>query len=154
MTTWKVRPVDTDDRTRVVTLAPELLTGMPPWRPAAGQRAAVTAWVTDSFDGVDRPDQMVFVADDDGAVVGFVGVVERTHFTGEREGYVGELVVARHRRGHGIARSLMVAAEGWARARGLGRVTLETGSANTGARAFYSRLGHTEEQVTLTRALR
>ncbi len=44
---------------------------------------------------------------------------ERLHFTGERQGYVGELVVAPPHRRAGVAATLMAAAEDWARRRGL-----------------------------------
>lgn len=86
-------------------------------------------------------------------MVGFVSVTERVHFTGEREGYVGELVVARERRKRGIGRSLMAAAEDWARRRQLTRISLETGSQNTAARAIYEDLGYLAEQVTLSKSL-
>lgn len=86
-------------------------------------------------------------------MLGFVSVAERTHFSGDREGSVGELVVAPSFRKQGVGRALMAAAEDWVRQRGLTRVSLETGSANAGARNAYTRLGYVDEQVTLTKAL-
>lgn len=44
----------------------------------------------------------------------------------------------------------MAAAEDWVRCRGHARLTLDTGAANSGARAFYARLGYREEDVKLT----
>jgi GNAT superfamily N-acetyltransferase len=52
-----------------------------------------------------------------------------------------------------VGRSLVAAAEAWARERGLSRITLETGAANSAARAFYAALGFAEEDVRLTRTL-
>ncbi|MFC7645551.1 GNAT family N-acetyltransferase [Streptosporangium lutulentum] len=95
----------------------------------------------------------VFVAEDADGVVGFVGVTERAHFTGETDGYIGELVVARDKERLGVGRALIEAAESWVKDRGHARSTLETGAANTNARDFYAALGYSEEEVRLSRAL-
>ena len=76
------------------------------------------------------------------------------HFTGERDGYIGELVVAERTSRHGIGRALIAAADAWARDHGLRNLTLHTGSFNTNARAFYAALGFAEEEVRLTRPIR
>jgi ribosomal protein S18 acetylase RimI-like enzyme len=47
----------------------------------------------------------------------------------------------------------MRAAEDWARRRGLQHLTLETGAANTAARAFYRALGYRYEDVRLTKPI-
>jgi ribosomal protein S18 acetylase RimI-like enzyme len=47
----------------------------------------------------------------------------------------------------------MAAAERWAAARGLPRITLETGACNQRARHFYEEAGYQEEEVTLTKAV-
>jgi GNAT superfamily N-acetyltransferase len=49
---------------------------------------------------------------------------------------------------------LLAAAEAWAGRCGLERLTLETGAANTAARAFYAAAGYHEEDVRLTKDLR
>ena len=46
----------------------------------------------------------------------------------------------------------MAAAEQWAAARGLPRITLETGARNHRARHFYEDAGYQEEEVRLTKA--
>ena len=132
--------------------ADQLLTGMAPWRPAAGLAAAAASWVDDACRG--SADAVLLVARDGDAVLGFAGVTERTHVSGELEADLGELVVAPGARRRGVGGLLVRAAEEWAAGRGLRRVTLETGAANEGARALYARLGYGEEQVTLTRAVR
>jgi GNAT superfamily N-acetyltransferase len=98
-------------------------------------------------------DRVVFVAERDGEVVGFVGVSERSHFTGAVDTYIGELVVAKAAEGGGIGRALVRAAEDWGRARGRTRVVVDTGAANGPARRFYAALGYDEEDVTLSRAI-
>jgi len=150
--TIEVRPATVADHPAVRALAGELLAGMAPWRPAAGLAAAVRSWVDDACRG--SADSVLLVACDGNSVLGFAGVGERTHVSGEREAYLGELVVAPAARRRGVGGRLVGAAEDWARERGLGRVTLETGTANGPARELYARLGYAEEQVTLTRDVR
>jgi len=87
----------------------------------------------------------------DGDVVGVLSIRPSRHFTGEHDGYIGELVVAEHAGRRGIGRSLVAAAEAWARDHGLAHLTLHTGAYNTSARAFYAALGFAEEEVRLTR---
>jgi ribosomal protein S18 acetylase RimI-like enzyme len=87
----------------------------------------------------------------DGDVVGVLSIRPSRHFTGEHDGYIGELVVAQYAGRSGIGRSLVAAAEAWARDQGLAHLTLHTGAYNTSARAFYAALGFAEEEVRLTR---
>jgi GNAT superfamily N-acetyltransferase len=83
-----------------------------------------------------------------------ISVRASTHFTGERDGYIGELVVADHASRRGIGRALIAAAEAWSRDHGLRKLTLLTGAFNANARAFYAALGFAEEEVRLTRPIR
>jgi ribosomal protein S18 acetylase RimI-like enzyme len=85
------------------------------------------------------------------SVVGVLSIRPSWHFTGERDGYIGELAVAKHAGRRGIGRSLVAAADAWARDQGLAHLTLHTGIYNTSARAFYAALGFAEEEVRLTR---
>jgi GNAT superfamily N-acetyltransferase len=74
-----------------------------------------------------------------------ISVGTRTHFTGDIDAYVGELVVAESMERQGIGAGLPRPAEAWAVERGFERLTLETGAAITRARAFYAAAGHDEE---------
>lgn len=103
--------------------------------------------------GADRADHALLVAVQDEQVVGFLGVSERTHFSGQREAYIGELVVEPTRRRHGVARALLTHAQRWAAKRGLRRLTLETGCANAAALALYRALEFECEQVMLSLGL-
>lgn len=149
-----IREFHGGDEVGVLALAPRLTEGVAPWRDPDDVRRAVVAWVQESIDRSADSDRALFVAEQGGTVVGFVSVGEREHFAGEVDGYVGELVVAVDQAGHGVGRLLMGRAEDWARARGVTYLTLETGAANTQARAFYDSLGFAEEDVRLTRRLR
>ncbi|MFI7534534.1 GNAT family N-acetyltransferase [Streptosporangium sp. NPDC049376] len=148
-----VRPYLPEDRAAVLALAPRLAEGVATWRDPGAVGTAVLGWVTGSLERTGNDDHEVFVAVRDGHVTGFVTVTTRTHFTGSRDAYVGELVVSPEAERTGVGSALMSAAESWARAHGLHRVTLETGAANLPARAFYRSLGFTEEDVRLSKPI-
>lgn len=149
----EVRRYRDADRAAVVAVGRRLTTGMATWRDPRVLAEAAAGWVVSSLDRAGSDDRAVFVAEEEGVVVGFVTVTERAHFTGEVEGYVGELAVAETATRSGTGRALMAAAEAWARDRGLRRLSLDTGAGNGGARAFYAALGYAEEDVRVSRGL-
>jgi ribosomal protein S18 acetylase RimI-like enzyme len=154
-----VRPFEPEDQGAVLALSGRLTMGVAAWRDQQRVADAARGWVEGSLAAADRPGHAVFVAVAAGAkgakgdVVGFVSVGETKHFTGQIDGYVGELVTSEALEGRGVGRALMAAAENWARQRGLSNLTLETGAANVRARRFYQHLGYLEEEVRLTRRL-
>lgn len=173
-----IRAATDDDKDAVLALAPRLAEGLPPWRNAGEALAAGRRWLEDSLAAAATAgDAAVFVAADRGAtrgaatggaaspgvadggvagsgtVVGVISVRVSRHFTGERDGYIGELVVARCAARRGIGSALIAAAEGWGRERGLANLTLHTGAFNNAARWFYAALGFAEEELRLTRAV-
>ncbi|TDW14468.1 acetyltransferase (GNAT) family protein [Kribbella kalugense] len=105
----------------------------------------------EALDRSTEPGRLVLVAELDGVVAGFASGEERRHWSGDPELYVGELVVAKPFEGQGVGRALIDALTDHAKQRGLATVTLDTGAANTNARAFYGRLGFDEEDVKLTK---
>jgi ribosomal protein S18 acetylase RimI-like enzyme len=141
-----VRAFGKQDREAVDRLTPRLRIGAPDWADPAAVLEALHRWVRESMD-----EGTVFVVEDGGAVIGFVTVKERPHFTGIREGYVGELVVAEEAERRGAGRALMAAVEDWAREQGLARVSLDTGASNVAARDFYAALGYEETDVRLSK---
>jgi GNAT superfamily N-acetyltransferase len=145
-----IRPADDDDRAAVLELAPRLAEGVAPWRDQAEALLAGRRWLEESLDAAKTGDGAVLVAADAAGIAGVISVRSSTHFTGERDGYIGELVVSRR----GIGRGLIAAADGWARDHGLRNLTLHTGAFNTNARGFYAALGFAEEEVRLTRPVR
>jgi ribosomal protein S18 acetylase RimI-like enzyme len=154
MTTSRVREYTAADRDAIMALAPRLLEGRPPWRDRDSWLAAVNGWIADAAASGGQPDNVVYVAVEGDQIVGVVHAAERTHFTGQVDAYVGELVTAEGHERRGIARALMAAAEDWGAARGLRYLTLETGMANHAARAFYAGIGYQEEDVRLTKRIR
>jgi ribosomal protein S18 acetylase RimI-like enzyme len=150
----KIREYAPGDRDAIMALAPRLTEGKAPWRDDDAWLTAVRSWIADAAESAGRPDNAVFVAVDGDQVVGVVHAAERTHFTGQVDAYVGELVTAAEQERRGIARALMDAAEEWGAARGLDYLTLETGVLNHAARAFYQAIGYVEEDVRLTKQIR
>ena len=148
-----IRPYAGADHPALLALALRLTDGVAPWRDLQAVSDAVTGWVTGYADINGRDTSAVFVAEQSGRVVGFVGVSERTHFAGEVDGYIGELVVASDTERRGVGRALVAAAETWTRRRGHRRVTLDTGAANKAARAFYGALGYAEEDIRLSKSV-
>jgi GNAT superfamily N-acetyltransferase len=149
-----IRPADDDDRAGILELAPRLAEGVAPWRDQAEALLAGRRWLEESLDAAKTGDCAVLVAADADGIAGVITVRASTHFTGERDGYIGELVVAERTSRHGIGRALIAAADAWAREHGLRNLTLHTGSFNSNARAFYAALGFAEEEVRLTRQIR
>jgi ribosomal protein S18 acetylase RimI-like enzyme len=147
----QIRPYQDADREAVMALAPRLTEGVAPWRDPQAVLTAVHNWVRDSAGKATDDDRIFYVATADTQVVGFITAWEQSHFSGQIDTYIGEMAVAPAWERHGIARQLMQAAETWAATRGRPFITLETGAANTPARACYTALGFAEEGIRLTK---
>jgi GNAT superfamily N-acetyltransferase len=149
----RTRLYDPADREFVLSLAPRLAIGIPPWR--ATERMIVTAqnWITGSIEQHGQK-TVIFVAEDElGERLGFATVSHSTHFTGEGQAYVGELATAEAAEGRGVGKALALACEQWAREQGYRILALATGAANERALGFYRHLGFLDEDVTLVRLL-
>src|SRR6185437_2875567 len=146
-----IRPAGESDRAGVLALAPRLAEGVAPWRNHAKALVAGRRWLEDSLAAMTEGNGTVLVADDRGVVAGVISIRPSRHFTGEDDGYIGELIVSDSAARRGIGRALVDAADGWARDHQLANLTLHTGAYNTGALAFYAALGFAEEEVRLTR---
>lgn len=149
-----IREYTAADRDAIMALAPRLTEGVAAWRDPAAVLSAVQGWIASAAESATAPGHVVYVAVDGDRIVGVVAVAERTHFTGQVDAYVGELITAAGQERRGIARALMAAAEAWGAQRGLDYLTLETGAANHAARALYAALGYLDEDVRLTKEIR
>jgi len=88
-----------------------------------------------------EPGLSIFVAESD-TVVGWVEVgVVRSLLSASSAEIMG-LVVEESRRGEGVGRQLVAAAEQWAAERGCVRIRVRTNLMREGARAFYAALGY------------
>ena len=131
--TTTVRAMTLEDSGQVAGLVDEL--GYPSTQPQIEARLRRTQ---------DNPDSRVFVAaDTDGRVWGWVHVFGLHLMESEGQAEVGGLIVDSRGRGKGIGRSLMAAAEAWARERGYKRLTLRSNTIRTEAHRFYQNLGFT-----------
>ena len=147
-----VRPLRPSDHGQVLALGSRLVEGVAPWREQEAVARTVASWVSAAVDDV-QAERPVWVAVIDQVVVGFVAASVSDHWSGERDGYIGELVTDDRWQRHGVGHRLVEEVERWARSRGLRRIRLETGAANGAARAFYDRLGFATEEVVLSRAV-
>jgi GNAT superfamily N-acetyltransferase len=130
--------------------------GPPAWRTAAelveGERRTLRAYFASPPPGAAL---LVAEADDDGGPLGFVYLESQIdYFTQERHGHVGIIAVSAAAEGSGAGRTLMTAAEDWARAQGFARLTLNVFDGNDRARRLYERAGFLPETIRYTRMLR
>jgi GNAT superfamily N-acetyltransferase len=101
-------------------------------------------------------DVVVFVAEKDGAVVGYVFAgLEPLSWKELRDacGFIHDVVVDEAGRRLGIATALIEAAVEWLRSRGAPRVILWTAERNVAARQLFEQLGFRPTMVEMTREL-
>ncbi len=149
----RVRPYVSADREFVLSLAPRLAIGIPPWRDPQKMIVTAQGWITGSIEQHGQK-TVVFVAEDEqGERLGFATVSHSTHFTGESQAYIGELATSDMAEGSGVGKALAQACEQWAREQGYRILSLTTGAANERALSFYRHLGYLDEDVTLVKLL-
>jgi GNAT superfamily N-acetyltransferase len=86
--------------------------------------------------------QVVYVAEANGSLVGWMHVFARPSLTAEPSAEIAGLVVDEQYRGCGIGQALMREAERWAEVEGYRAVTLRSNVKRLRAHAFYERLGY------------
>jgi len=90
-----------------------------------------------------RPDEnAVFVADQDGQLLGWVHAHIYRLLVDDPEVEIGGLIVDQTVRGQGIGEQLMQAAETWAKKMGCSSVYLRSNTIRTPAHEFYKRIGY------------
>lgn len=102
------------------------------------------------------PDVAVFVAERDGAVVGYAYAgLEPLSWKELREaaGFIHDVVVDDGARRLGVGSALMEAAVAWLRERGAPRVMLWTAEQNDSAHRLFEKLGFRRTMVEMTREL-
>ncbi len=87
-------------------LSPRLTIGAAPWRDPDRVAAAARGWIESSLAAAGQDGHALLVALLGGQVAGLVSLVEREHFTGELDAYIGELVVGQAQEGQGAGRAL------------------------------------------------
>lgn len=102
------------------------------------------------------PNVAVFVADEHGAVVGYVYAgIEPQSWKELRDeaGFIHDVVVDERGRRRGLAARLIGAAIEWLASRGMPRVLLWTAEPNHTARRLFERLGFRSTMIEMTREL-
>ena len=83
------------------------------------------------------------VAEREGKVLGMVGLrIERSYVSDDSYVQIRDFVVGSEHRGKGVGRTLLSAAEDWARRRGARDVMLTTHKRRTDAHRFYHSMGY------------
>jgi RimJ/RimL family protein N-acetyltransferase len=115
------------------------LLGAQEWRDVRAARRYLS-------DARGRWDRAVLLAEDGGETVGRLSLIRGRH---PATAHVATLavIVARERRRRGIGRTLMEAAEAWARAVGVSKLELSVFVHNAPAITLYERLGYRREGV-------
>ncbi len=90
---------------------------------------------------LERADHAVFVAEEGGALLGWIHVQAFESLSSEPCALIAGLAVDVEHRRRGVGRTLVAAAEDWARAHGLVTLRLRSRDSRAGAHAFYERLG-------------
>jgi aminoglycoside 6'-N-acetyltransferase I len=125
---------------KIVPLSPAL---HPEWR---RMRHGLWPWLAE--DDEEPVSQEVFIAlDDAGRPCGFVEAGERPYAEGcetSPVGYIEGWYVSPESRGRGVGRSLIEAAEQWARSRGLREMASDAGLDNLASHRAHERLGYRE----------
>src|SRR5690349_18161169 len=149
----RVRAYTPEDREFVFSLAPRLAIGMQPWRDHQLWMKTVEGWLEESIQGHGEKSWVLIAESEKGEAVGFATVSHSTHFSGQKQAYIGELATAETAEGRGVGRALVQACENWAREHGYSLLALSTGAGNIRALDFYQRLGFQDEDVSLTKRL-
>jgi GNAT superfamily N-acetyltransferase len=102
----------------------------------------------------DHPDIRAYVAEQEGRVVGVIGLmVFPAYHRDGLHGYITVLVVDQGHRGDGVGRALLAAAEAWFTERGVKRVNLTTALHREDAHGFYEKNGYTFTGKRFTKIL-
>ena len=99
-------------------------------------------------------DTVVFVAERDGEIVGYVyAAIEPRSWKELRDvaGFVHDVLVVERARGTGTGERLVEAAAAWLVARGVPRVMLWTAEKNIPAQRLFARLGFRRTMIEMTR---
>jgi ribosomal protein S18 acetylase RimI-like enzyme len=103
----------------------------------------------------DDPDSDIFVVEDDRKnLLGFLHMTKNVdYFSGEEQGYISSIAVAKEGEGKGIARKLMEKAEEWTRSKGYKQLTLNVFAQNERAINLYKKFNFENEIVKMVKEL-
>lgn len=93
---------------------------------------------------LDSPDQTIWLAEEDGAVLGWMNARVNYQLESPPHAEITGLVVTARRRSQGIGAALVAQAERWAREHGLNELRVRSRLERPRAHAFYQRQGYAE----------
>lgn len=105
---------------------------------------------------LEQPDAAVFVAEDDGDVVGYAYcAIESYDYMSLRgpAGVLHDIIVDPGRRRHGVGRRLLAAVVDFVEARGLSQLVLSTAERNEAAQHLFASAGFRRTMIEMTREL-
>jgi GNAT superfamily N-acetyltransferase len=121
---------------------------MPESAPDGARRYAVRVG-----DSLDDSHTRVFVAEDNGRVVGYVmGVIVDMlpeTFSAARSGFLADIYVLPDYRGQGVGRSLVEALRAWLQGRGVTHYEWFVAEKNSDARAFWQKVGGIDVMIRM-----
>jgi len=142
--TIAIRPARPEDAATLVALGASIgrepeawLLNSDGWRSVGEERRYLRALKR-------HPDAAVFVAEDDGALVGRLSVARDPHSASRHVADLGLMVAATHRR-RGIGRALLDQAADWARDAGVRKLELHVFPWNEPAIKLYEHFGYERE---------
>ena len=150
-----IRRATQADAPAILALVPRLATSFtpPPWRDPAAMVATDLDVVAEAIRS-NSEDPVIFVAEMDGAVAGFLHVHSlEDYYRRRRHGHVADIVVAEDYQGQGIATSLLARAEDWSRAQGYDWMSLGVFEQNIRAEKLYEKLGFRRDVIRLLKPL-
>lgn len=121
--------------------------------PASGSERGYAAFLGGMLDS---PDDCVLVAEENGAIRGYVFVALEPMSWKELRGpagFIHDVAVAEEARNSGVATQLMEAAIAWLRERRAPRVILWTAAPNHAAQSLFHRLGFRDTMIEMTMEL-
>ena len=143
------------DRPAILALVPRLATGFtpPPWRDPADMTLTDLDVIEKALASADE-DPAIYVAEKDGALVGFIHLCSlEDYYRRRNQGHVADLVVAQGHEGQGIATALMAKAEEWSRIQGYDWLSLGVFEQNDRAERLYRKLGFRRDVIRLLKPL-
>lgn len=152
---WRVRPARPSDRSFILGITPRLAQGfeLPPWRSAREVVEAESAALEEAF-RTDTERAVLLIAEDtEGGPGGYVYVKVESDYFGRTHAHIGILAVSSAAEGRGAGRTLVNAAEAWARSERLDLITLNVFANNQRARSVYQRLGYVPEALHYVKPL-
>ena len=105
---------------------------------------------------LDEPDAAVFVAEDNGGVIGYAYVAAESYDWMSLRGPAGilhDIIVDPERRRQGAGRALLEAVLEYVRQRGLEQIVLSTAERNEAAQRFFEGVGFRRTMVEMTREI-